>query len=73
MQKHTRRRLVQMSAAIMVLSAAPMAFASTGVQTNDACAQDPITDKGTCCPGTGTCVIGNYIEHNAYYKSDGAC
>lgn len=65
-----RRRLIQMSAGIMLLSAAPLAFASNGVSMNDACA---MMDTGTCCAGSGTCVIGSYIEHNAFYQATGKC
>jgi len=31
-------------------------------------------DTGTCCHGgSSTCVIGTYIEKNAWYKADGPC
>ena len=31
-------------------------------------------DSGTCCPGgVGTCVIGSYVEKNAFYYNEGAC
>lgn len=32
------------------------------------------SDSGTCCPEIGSsCVIGNYVRENAYYKSEGPC
>ncbi|MEX1268956.1 MAG: hypothetical protein WEA56_08140 [Balneolaceae bacterium] len=39
------------------------------VQINDVRA-----DTGTCCSEIGsTCVIGDYVEHGAYYKKEGSC
>ena len=36
------------------------------LKINDACAQ-----VGTCCPRVGpTCVIGSYVQHDAYYASE---
>jgi hypothetical protein len=69
---NTGRRLIQAAAALMLIVAAPLAFTSKGVEVNNACAQSEV-DTGTCCTGSGTCVIGNYIEHGAYYKATGPC
>jgi len=33
--------------------------------------EEPIV--GTCCPGIGTCRIGDYTEDNAYYWKNGPC
>jgi hypothetical protein len=34
----------------------------------------PVADTGTCCSGgSGTCVIGTYVQQMAWYEKSGPC
>ena len=34
----------------------------------------PVADTGTCCSGgSGTCVIGTYVQEMAWYEPTGPC
>jgi hypothetical protein len=59
-------KMVCLFVALVVVTA----FFATTISTLNASAPD----HGTCCRGgTGTCVIGTYVQEKSYYKEEGPC
>jgi len=64
-----RNRITKSIGALVLILMLAVGF----VATTKSYAFPPEEPTGTCCPGLGTCVIGNYVEHNAYYLKNGPC
>lgn len=65
-----RLKLLKLTGTLLVLAAFTFVLLP-GTPANAFPPEDPIV--GTCCPGIGTCKIGNYEEENAFYWKNGPC